>query len=130
MGPRSKSKAPRNIALCVPAALIDHTVDDEGNLFLLVPRFRASWMQWLQKRLKKPHIKVKLDEIGAAVWLLMDRRRTVHEIGRELEKQFGQKIQPLEQRLGLFMGALRKNRFVALEEHGPPTAEREAKQPS
>ena len=98
-----------------------HEADDEpGTVRLLVPRFRASWLQWLQKRLRKPHIKVKLDEIGSAVWQLIDGKRMVVEIGEELERHFGEKIHPTNERLGFFFSHLRRNKFVELEESGVP----------
>lgn len=72
-------------------------------------------MQWLQSRLKKPFIKVNLDEIGSAVWLLIDGHRKVFEIGHEMEVRFGEKIQPVNERLGLFLGNLKKNKFITWE---------------
>ncbi len=121
MTPGRRKKPARNIAFCVPRACVGHEADDEpGTVRLLVPRFRASWLQWLQKRLRKPHIKVKLDEIGSAVWQLIDGKRMVVEIGEELERHFGEKIHPTNERLGFFFSHLRRNKFVELEESGVP----------
>jgi hypothetical protein len=111
-----KPEAARNIALCVPQPLLKHEVTEEGQVKLLLPRFRAPWMQWLQKRLKKrPYIRLKLDEIGSAVWKLMDGQKTVHEIGNLLEQELGEKVQPVHQRLGFFLGMLKRNKFVTWE---------------
>ena len=106
-----KKAQPRNIAGDIPRACLEHEVDEEGLVKLLVPRFRSSWMQWLQQRLKKPHIKVKLDKIGSAVWLLIDGSRSVWQIGSELERQLGEEVQPVGERLGMFLGLLRRNKF-------------------
>jgi hypothetical protein len=116
-GRRSKA---RNIAFCIPRACVGHEADEAGTVKLLVPRFRAGWMQWLQKRLRKPHIRVSLDEIGSAVWGLIDGRRTVVEIGEELERRFGERIRPTHERLGFFFGMLRRNKLVELDEPGAP----------
>jgi len=121
--PKPSNGATRNIAFCVPRPRVGQEVAEDGTVWLLVPRFRSRWMQWLQKRLRKPHIKVKLDELGSAVWRLIDERRTVHEIGRELEARFGERIAPLEQRLGTFLGMLRRTELLEL-----PAAE--AQQPT
>lgn len=102
----------RNIAHCIPCKLVEHETDEGGVVTLLLPRFRAKWMQWLQRGLKSPHIKVKLDEIGSAAWLLIDGKRTVLEIGQEMDTKLGEKIQPVNERLGLFLSALKKNKFV------------------
>lgn len=97
----------------MPRPLVGHEVDEESGIVkLLVPRFRAGWMQWLQKRLKSPHIRVGLDEIGSAAWLLIDGHRTVLRIGEEMVRQFGEKIEPVNERLGLFFGTLRRNKFI------------------
>lgn len=90
---------------------------------LLVPRFRVGWMQWFQKRLTKPHFKVKLDKIGSEVWLLCDGRRTVAEIGMELERRLGEEVHPLNERLGMFLGILGRNKFITLREPDEQSAE-------
>jgi len=104
----------------VPRACVEHEVGEEGIVSLLVPRFRVSWMQWLQKRLKRPHIKVKLDEVGSAVWQLIDGARTVAQIGGELEHRFGEKIHPTSERLGMYLGILRRNKFIELVDPDVP----------
>ncbi len=115
---RRRRRQPRNIAGFVPRALVGHETVEDGGVVLLVPRFRARWTQWLQTRLKSPYIRVALDETGSAVWLLIDSRRTVLEIGEALEKKLGEKTHTSAQRLGLFLGMLRRNKFIALEEPG------------
>jgi hypothetical protein len=110
-----KHKQVRNIALCVPQPLVGHEETEEGKVKLLVPRFRGRMMQWLQKRLKNPYLKVSLDEIGSTAWKLMNGSRNIVAIGEELEKALGEKVQPVHERLGLFFGSLKKNRFVDWE---------------
>lgn len=112
---QKKRKQIRNIALCVPQPLVEHKDSEEGLVTLLVPRFRAKSMQWLQARMKSPFLKVRLDEIGSAAWKLMDNKKTIVDIGVELEKQLGEKVQPVHERLGLFFGSLKKNSFVTWE---------------
>ena len=114
--PLRKRRQPRNIASFVAKAVVGHELADDGVVSLLVPRFRARWMQWLQNRLPRPHMRVKLDELGSAAWLLIDGRRTVTEIGEELHGKFGAKIEPVNQRIGFFIGLLRRNKFIELEE--------------
>lgn len=93
-------------------------------MILHVPRFRARWLQWLMKRLKKPYIRLGFDQFGSATWKLIDGQRTVIEISAALEKEFGEKIQPAKERVGMFIGTLHKNRFITLEgEESPAPAE-------
>lgn len=106
----------KNIAHCVPVRLVEHEEGDDGSVRLLVPRFRARWLQWLQRRLKNKYIKVSLDEIGSFAWKQMDGQRTMGEISRLMEEKLGEKVKPAGQRLGMFLGMLRRNKFVTWEE--------------
>jgi hypothetical protein len=122
----------RNIAHYIPVAQVEHEVDEEGLVKLLTPRFQASWMQWLQKRLKRPYLKVKLDDVGSKTWLLIDGKRTVHEIGQKLLEVFDERIEPVPQRLGLFFGHLRRYKFVDLQERAsgvPPSQDKSPIEP-
>lgn len=57
--------------------------------------------------------RLRLDPLGTAVWLRLDGRRTVAEVAAELRREFGAGCEPAEQRLGLFLGMLRRERLIA-----------------
>jgi hypothetical protein len=46
---------------------------------------------------------MELDEYSSEVFLLIDGNRTVEEIGIHLERKFGDKINPLYERLLVFL---------------------------
>lgn len=98
----------------IPERLIKWERDGEGKLVvLLVPRFRRGPLKrWLQPRLKRPHMRVTLDEIGTAVWENCDGKKTVREISDILKERFGEKIEPLEPRMKVFFTQLFKSQFV------------------
>lgn len=88
-------------------------VDDR--VIILKPKFTHPWMiKHILPRLKKPYYRVKLDEIGSSVWRLCDGQRTVKEIGEILSQNYGEKIEPLYERLGYFFQMLERNRFLKL----------------
>jgi hypothetical protein len=60
----------------------------------------------------KATYKIKLDEYGSAVWKLCDGKRTVVQIGDELEKRFGKKVEPLYERLAVFIGVLKREGLI------------------
>lgn len=127
-----RKRQTRNIANCVPRPLVGHEVDEESGIVkLLVPRFKARWMQWVQKRLKNPYIRVGLDEVGSATWQLIDGKRTVLQIGEVMVEKFGEeKMKPVNERLGLFFGTLRRNKFVEWDDAAatpPPEVQPEEK---
>lgn len=88
----------------------------EGGAVLLVPRFRKGPLaKWLQPKLKRPHIRVKLDEIGSFAWHMMDGSTPFHELVRAMKEHFGEKVEPADERLKKFMTLLYKEKFVRLE---------------
>ena len=66
-------------------------------------------------RLKSQHYKIRLDDIGSFIWDLCDGRKTVQEIGEQLKDKFGDKVEPLYERLGAFFQNLEKNKFITFK---------------
>ena len=92
----------------------------EDRAVLLVPRFRKGPLaRWLQPRLKRPHIKVKLDELGTFVWRRLDGATPFCRIAEAMREQFGEQAEPAEARLKAFFTLLYKDNFVKLFTPGP-----------
>jgi len=53
--------------------------------------------------------KTSLDEYGSYAFLLIDGRKTVKDIGEDLEAKFGDKAHPLYERLLLFLNHIEVN---------------------
>lgn len=53
--------------------------------------------------------KIELDEFGSTVFLLIDGKRTIKEIGKILDSKYGEKIHPLYERLLLFLNHIDVN---------------------
>ena len=65
--------------------------------------------------LKKPRVShVHLDEKGSCVWLLIDGRRSIAEVGRQLEGKFGENTAMLYEHLAQYMAMLHKCGFIKL----------------
>lgn len=56
--------------------------------------------------------KVDLDEIGSFVWLHIDGKKTIYEIGQLMKDQFRDEAEPLYERLIQFMNTLNNNKFI------------------
>lgn len=70
----------------------------------------ASWL------VKKPRVTdIELDEIGSYIWLSMDGKRTVYDIGQKLEKKFGEKCEPIYDRLIAYLRTMRKSGYICFE---------------
>ena len=62
--------------------------------------------------MKNPNFKVNLDEIGSYLWVLVDGEKTVDQIAQLFKKQFGDRVEPLYDRLSMFLMNLEKNGFI------------------
>jgi hypothetical protein len=83
--------------------------EPDGTITVLVPRFgdgRAGRL--LQKFIGKSSISLHLDTIGTEVWKLCDGRRSVYEIGGCLQEKFGDRIEPVYERLGSFFRQMKR----------------------
>lgn len=56
--------------------------------------------------------KLRLDALGTAAWRRIDGSRTVAEVVDELRREFGDGCEPAEERLGMFLGLLRRERLI------------------
>ena len=66
-----------------------------------------------QKLFKKPKVShVHLDEIGSFVWPLLDGEKNIVELGRLVEERFGEKANPLYERLAKYFQILDSYHFI------------------
>lgn len=57
--------------------------------------------------------RVRLDERGSCVWQLLDGRHSVAEVAGELRREFGDAVEPAEERAGELVRMLRAEGLVA-----------------
>ena len=105
-----------NLLELIPDQNLQSEKTEDGLYVLLKPKYRHPWLvKHVLPRLKNPHFKIKLDEIGSFIWDHCDGRKTVKEIGSELQNKFGDKVEPLYERLGNFFQNLEKNKFITFK---------------
>lgn len=69
-----------------------------------------------QKWFHKPQVsRIHLDEMGNFVWPLIDGQRTVYEIAELVREEFGEKAEPLYERLVRYIQNLEKYGFVEVK---------------
>jgi hypothetical protein len=101
----------------IPCKLLSEERTEDGLIFLLIPRFSSKFAnKYFLPKLKSPNIKLKLDEIGSETWLLIDSKKNVSTIAGELEKKFGDRIKPVNQRLTSFLTQLYSYKFISFIE--------------
>ena len=92
---------------------------DDNNIVLLVPKFGNHFLgKWIMSKLKRPHYRLKLDEIGSFIWERCDGSHNIKEIGDQLSAQFGEKIDPVHERLGLFFQSLNQTKSLTWMQPG------------
>ena len=55
---------------------------------------------------------IELDAFGSFIWKQIDGEKDVYQIGKQVKEQFGEKAEPLYERLTEFLHILRKNDFI------------------
>jgi hypothetical protein len=113
-GRKNRSSGPQvNLLELVPEQIVESLTDDDGNVTILGPRFKTAFMNRLiGSRLRSPHVKIALDDIGKTVWESIDGRRTIGEIAGILRERFGERIEPCNDRLAMFCTQLEMSRFI------------------
>ena len=89
--------------------------DDEGNVTLEMEN-KGVANRIMQKLIKKPKISyIHLDEIGSTVWKNIDGKRDIVFIGEILKEEFGEKIEPLYDRLVSYFDYLFKSGLITFK---------------
>lgn len=89
--------------------------DENGNVIIFVEN-TGLFNRIAQKLLKKPKVsQVHLEEFGSFIWPLIDGRCSVYDIAQLVKKEFGQKAEPLFERLVLYMQRLENCGFIQLK---------------
>lgn len=57
--------------------------------------------------------RIRLDELGSFAWLRLDGERTVAEVAELLRQEFGEQVEPAEERLGHLVRVMRREGFLA-----------------
>jgi len=100
-----------------PVRNYDHVVEDSGLISVLVPKFDIKWIdKIMSKIIKSRFFKAKLDEFGTETWLEMDGTKSVQTVSEHLQKKFGDKINPVNERLTKFLSELYKYNFITFKE--------------
>ncbi|MBR6510153.1 MAG: PqqD family protein [Clostridia bacterium] len=86
--------------------------DESGNITLEVEN-KGFFNKIAQKVFKKPKYSfIHLDEMGSFVWPFIDGERDIIAIGEDVKAHFGEKAEPLYERLAKYFQILESYGFV------------------
>jgi hypothetical protein len=111
-----KSKKPEiNLLELIPHRICEYETDEEERINVRVSRFKATWMaKAFIPRWKSPYVRTRLDAYGSFVWQQCDGARNVHEIAERLREHYGEDIEPVHERLKLFLQQLTLRGYIEL----------------
>jgi len=105
----------RNLLDLAPSRAVQAERTPEGRAVLLRPKFhRGPLARLLQPRLRRPYYRVHLDDIGTFVWDRIDGQTTVEAIADSARREFGDRIEPVYERLQLFLQQLEQGRLIRI----------------
>lgn len=83
---------------------LEYKIDDNGIVTILEKQDHKIQKFFRKLKFKIPLYKeIAFDEISSAVFMQIDGIKTVKEIGKNLEERFGEKVNPLYERLLIFL---------------------------
>lgn len=87
--------------------------EEETRLIVLRPRFGESrFGRKLARVLGFRDYRIRLDDIGAAIWKWCDGESTASEIADKLHRQFGARVEPADERLQTFILQMSRARMI------------------
>jgi hypothetical protein len=110
---RLVEEAKINLLDLIPVRNIKWEKKESGLIVLLKPKFELAFLKkYVLPRLKSPYFKIKLDHVGSFIWEHCDGSLRVKEIAKNLKDEFGEEVEPLHNRLALFLQSLEKNHLI------------------
>ena len=86
---------------------------DENGVVTLGIENKGVMNRIMQKLLKKPKMSyVHLDALGSFAVLCADGEKDIFTIGKEVKEHFGEKAEPLYERLSKFFGIMDSYQFI------------------
>jgi hypothetical protein len=108
-----------NLLELTPLRLHGHETEANGLVILLVQKFKNRKIGRFMLGHRSAHFRIRLDEMGSAVWTLMDGSSKVTDLISKLQdnwKDSPEKTNHLDERLAAFMSQLYDNRYITFKE--------------
>lgn len=86
---------------------------DENGIVTLEIENKGAMNRVAQKLFKKPKISyIHLDKTGSFVWSLIDGKRSIADLAKDVDAHFGEEAHPLYERLVQFFRVLDSYKFI------------------
>ncbi len=113
------AKKGENFLDYTPAISPRHTWSEEDGKVTIHMEHRGLYPWIAQKFFKRPRIShIALDEMGSFIYPLIDGERTVEQLAQLVHEAFGEKAEPLYDRLVKYLQILHNNGFIFYKKKG------------
>jgi hypothetical protein len=116
MAKQSKKNKSENYLDYIPVhnKAYDVQTGENGGITIFVEN-KGIFNRIAQRVFKKPKVsQIHLDEMGNFIWPLMDGERSVYDIAVMVHEQFGEKAEPLYNRLVSYIRTLESYGFIRM----------------
>ena len=89
--------------------------EEDGRCVLLRPRLGSGRLaRWVAGLGGDAYYRILLDEVGTLVWKACDGRTSLADIVGRMREQFGEGVEPADQRLATFVRKMLKGKMLEL----------------
>lgn len=100
-----------------PVRNCEYEKSNDGLVIVLFKKTKLSFIDkiFFKKLIDKPH-KIDLDEIGSFIYENCDGKFNTENLISKVREQFGEKVEPAEERVVKFINQLNQNKLITLYE--------------
>ena len=108
-------KKKENFLDYIPSINDENTWDEKDGIVTVNMIHKGFYHKLAQKVFKTPKVShIALDEFGSFVWKCIDGEKSVYDIAMLVKEKYGDKAEPLYERLVKYFQILKNNRFIIL----------------
>ncbi len=98
-----------------PRRLLDWRDLDDRRCVVLRPKFGEGRIgRWLASKLGDSFYRIRLDDVGTFIWKACDGETPLTEISERLRQEFGERVEPAEERLARFVQSMLRSRMIGV----------------
>jgi hypothetical protein len=104
-----------NFLLYIPKKKQVEWEERNGKVYLIFhhDKMVEKFLRWL---VKKPYVSdLELDDFGSSTWRLIDGESSVHDIAQSLLKQYEKAIEPVNERMIMYLRYLNKKGWISFQ---------------
>ena len=99
-----------------PKRRLKWEMDSKGRAVLLRPKFGSGRLGRILLNWFGPsHYRIRLDEVGTAVWVCLDGETPLVAVASELKRKFGSQVEPAEERLQMFVDDMIRKKLIRVD---------------